>query len=131
MSCRNKSSQYALRVALWMQADDSWEDEPSPGRRARRGRLLAAAAAVPWLIALALVVRSGEDQPPVAVAAAGPPAPASEPESPASPSGPPDRLGHPRLGATPPPATYANRPRVTVTEADAVAKAPKAATKQR
>lgn len=103
-------------VPPWMHAEDDWE-EPEPSRGAGRGRLIAVLAALPWLVALTLVFRSGGEP----AAQAGPvptgPAPTAEVTDP-EPAAPTE----PAAGdATPPPITYANRPRVAVTAADAVA----------
>lgn len=105
-------------VPPWMHADDDWE-ESEPRRGVGRARLLAVLAAVPWLVALTLVVRSGGPTP----TGAGPaPTEAATTTSPATPEPSADAGSHLSDGdATPPPLAYANRPRVTVTAADAAA----------
>ena len=106
----------------WMQTDDEWEEAPAR-TRPERGRLLAIAAAVPWLLALVLVMRSGDGGPTVAASTGLTTGSETGATAAPSPSADADRLGHPRVSTTPPPAADANRPRVTVTEADAVAMA--------
>lgn len=108
----------ADEVPPWMHAaDDDWED-PEPRRGTGRGRLIAVLAAVPWLVALILVVRSGGSPD-----AGGGPMPAEAATT--TETAAPDRSVAPVPAAaeapTPPPLEYANSPRVAVTAADAVA----------
>lgn len=103
----------------WMDADDDWDEGEDGGRGLGRGRLLAVAAAVPWVLALVLLLRTGDQgDPPTAdpaPLAAVSPTPAVE-----GTPGAEDRGG---TATTPPPLATANRPRTTVTAADAVAMA--------
>lgn len=122
-------------LPAWMHADDRWEDDDVPAPGPGRGRLLAVLAAVPWLVALVVLLRSGggPDVPSAALAvadAASPTATAAGSESPN------DALSseQPRAAATPrersaPSAPGHSRgdlpdgPRTSVTAADAVAMA--------
>lgn len=49
-------------LPAWLRGDDRWEDDDEPtDRRLGRGRLLAVLAAIPWLIALVVLLRSADD----------------------------------------------------------------------
>lgn len=114
----DRDGRTAADAPPWMHVDDDWE-EPESRRIPSRGRMIAVLAAVPWLVALALVVRSGGGAPaapdPMPVEAATAHAGTALERTTTADAVPP------AADASPPPISYANRPRVTVTAADAVA----------